>query len=86
MYFYSGFHTTKNDLSNISNVLKSGIVSSGKILNKFRTENEKITTSNCILTNSGTSSLLAAFKVLEIKTNSIIWTSALNFSIPLEYS
>jgi len=80
MYFYSSFESSGNEIDLINTVLLSKQVTGGECVRQFTALNEQMMQSRCVLTNSGTSALLAAMQALDISQGSVVWTSALNFA------
>ena len=76
---------TKNDISSVSETLKSGWVStSGKIVNKFENKiSKKLSIKYAVALNSGTSALHLAMQAVGVKQNDEVIISTLSFIAPI---
>ena len=79
--FYSRQTIFKEDISNVTKVLKSDFITRGPINEKFEKKiKDYVGSKYCITTNSATSSLYIACKSLNLGKGDIVWTSTNSFA------
>ena len=77
---YSRQNLTNKDLFEVNKVLKSDIITQGKVVNQFELELSKyVGSSYAVATNSATSALHVAVVALGLKKDDLFWTSPISF-------
>ena len=78
---YSRQTISKEDILNVTKVLKSDFITRGPLNERFENKIKNYVGSKyCLTTNSATSSLYIACKSLDLKKGDIVWTSANSFA------
>ncbi len=77
---YSRQNLTNKDLFEVNKVLKSDIITQGKVVNQFELKLSKyVGSSYAVATNSATSALHVAVVALGLKKDDLFWTSPISF-------
>ncbi len=78
---YGKQNISKEDISNVIDVLKSEYLTQGPVVNEFaKSITEKVNSSYAIPVNSATSALHIAYKALDLKEGDYLWSSPNTFA------